>query len=41
MSQENIETVRATLDAFKRRDLQALRALIDPDVEMDWSASAG
>jgi uncharacterized protein len=42
MSQEeNIEVVRQTLDAYSRRDLETLRALSHPDVELDWSASRG
>jgi ketosteroid isomerase-like protein len=42
MSQEeNIELVRQTLDAYSRRDLETLRALSHPDVELDWSASRG
>ena len=41
MSQENLEIARQSLDAFSRRDVAALRVLHDPEVEMDWSASAG
>jgi ketosteroid isomerase-like protein len=41
MSQENVEVARRALDAFGRRDVEALRALHHPEVEMDWSASAG
>jgi ketosteroid isomerase-like protein len=41
MSQENAEIARRTLDAFNRRDLDALRSLNDPDVEFDWSVSQG
>ena len=41
MSQENVEVVRRFFDAFTRRDVEALRALHDPDVELDWSASPG
>jgi ketosteroid isomerase-like protein len=33
MSQENVELVHRGLDAFNRRDLDALLALCDPDVE--------
>jgi len=39
VSRENVEIVRAALDAYTRRDVAALRALNDPDVELDWSAS--
>jgi ketosteroid isomerase-like protein len=41
MSQENVEVVRAVIDAFNRRDLEAWQALSHPDVETDWSASNG
>jgi ketosteroid isomerase-like protein len=32
MSQENVELAMRTLDAFKRRDVDALVALLSPDV---------
>jgi ketosteroid isomerase-like protein len=35
MSQENVEVVRRTWDAFLRRDLKAALAFFDPDVEWD------
>jgi ketosteroid isomerase-like protein len=41
MSQENVEVVRASLDAYRRRDTVTLRALNHPDMELDWSASRG
>jgi ketosteroid isomerase-like protein len=41
MSRANVEVVREALDAYTRRDLDALRALSDPDLELDWSASRG
>jgi ketosteroid isomerase-like protein len=41
MSQENVETVRQSLDAYARRDTDVLRAVSAPDVELDWSASRG
>lgn len=41
MSRENVEIVRESLDAYSRRDVEALRALNDSDVELDWSASVG
>jgi ketosteroid isomerase-like protein len=33
MSQENVELVHQTVDAFNRRDLDAFLALMDPGVE--------
>ena len=39
MSQENVEIVRQAIDAYERRDIAMLRALNDPEVELDWSAS--
>jgi ketosteroid isomerase-like protein len=39
MSHKNVKLVRKTLDAYARRDVDALRKLADPDVELDWSAS--
>jgi ketosteroid isomerase-like protein len=33
MSRENVELARGTVDAFNRRDLDALLALVDEDVE--------
>ena len=41
MSQENVELVRRAVDAFNRRDRDALLELNHPDVEIDWSASRG
>ena len=41
MSQENVEVVKQSLDAFARRDINAMRALNDPDMELDWSRSVG
>jgi ketosteroid isomerase-like protein len=41
MSRENVEVIRQALDAYTRRDVEALRALADPAVELDWSASRG
>jgi ketosteroid isomerase-like protein len=41
MSQENVEIVRAALDAYARRDFGGMRALNHPDMELDWSASRG
>jgi ketosteroid isomerase-like protein len=40
MSQQNIETVRATLDAFNRHGVEAALAYFDPEIEWfgppDW-----
>ena len=33
MSQENVEIVRSTFEAFQRRDLDAFLGCFDPDVE--------
>jgi ketosteroid isomerase-like protein len=41
MSQANVEVVQRQIDAYNRRDFDALRAVFDPDVEVDWSASRG
>ena len=41
MSQENVEIVRRSLEAFARRDVEALRSLNDPGMELDWSESKG
>jgi ketosteroid isomerase-like protein len=41
MSKENVEIVQRSIDAYNRRDFEALRAISDPDVEVDWSASRG
>jgi ketosteroid isomerase-like protein len=41
MSGANVEVVRRSIDAFNRRDFDLLRALNDPDVELDYSASWG
>jgi ketosteroid isomerase-like protein len=38
---ENADLVKASFDAWNGRDLEALRALYDPEVELDWSASRG
>jgi ketosteroid isomerase-like protein len=38
---ENVEIVAAALDAYARRDIEALRAVGDPEIVLDWSASAG
>lgn len=41
MSQENVDVVQQALDAYTQRNVGALRALADPDTELDWSASRG
>jgi ketosteroid isomerase-like protein len=41
MSQENVDVVRRSLEAFTSRDVQALRSLNDPGMELDWSESKG
>src|SRR3954453_18238628 len=41
MSQENVEIVRKSMNAFAERDVEAMRELNDPGVELDWSASLG
>ena len=41
MSQENVELVRRVIDAYNRRDFDALHALHHLDIEIDWSASLG
>jgi ketosteroid isomerase-like protein len=41
MSAENVELARRCLEAYNRRDIELLRALNAPDVEVDWSASRG
>jgi ketosteroid isomerase-like protein len=39
MSHENVDVVRRSLDAYSRRDVDVLRTLTHPDVELDWSES--
>ena len=39
MSRENVEIVRRSLEAFSRRDVETMRALNDPGLELDWSES--
>jgi len=41
MSQENVEVVRRSIDAWNRRDLTAWLASFPPDGEIDWSRSRG
>ena len=41
MSQENVELVRRSIDAYNRRDFESMREMNQPDVQLDWSASRG
>jgi ketosteroid isomerase-like protein len=41
MSEQNVDLVRRSIDAYNRRDFEALERLNQPDVELDWSASRG
>jgi ketosteroid isomerase-like protein len=41
MPEENVEVVRRAIDAYNRRDFDAIRAISEPEVELDWSASRG
>jgi ketosteroid isomerase-like protein len=39
-SRQQLEATRRSIDAYNRRDLDTLRALLHPRVELDWSASS-
>ena len=39
MSQENVEIVRRSLDAWNQRDLESWRTFVHSDLEVDWSRS--
>src|SRR4051812_12275813 len=41
MSQENVEIVRRTIEAWNRRDLDGALQNLHPDAEVDWSESSG
>ncbi len=41
MSRENVDLVREAFAAYARRDVEAMRSLNDPAVELDWSRSRG
>jgi ketosteroid isomerase-like protein len=41
VSQENVEVAKQAIDAFNRRDIDAMLVLYHRDVEVDWSASRG
>jgi len=38
---QNVAIVRQAIEAYGRRDVEALRRLMRADVELDWSASKG
>jgi ketosteroid isomerase-like protein len=39
MSQENVEVVRRSFEAWNRQDMRAYVACYGPDAEIDWSRS--
>jgi ketosteroid isomerase-like protein len=39
MSEESVEVVRRSFEAFNRKDLRTLLSLYSSDVEIDWSRS--
>jgi ketosteroid isomerase-like protein len=41
MSKESVEIVKRSLEAYNRRDFEAIRAVSDPEIEVDWSGSRG
>jgi ketosteroid isomerase-like protein len=41
VSRENVELARRCIDAYNRRDIEAMRTLDAPDLELDFSASLG
>ena len=41
MSQENVEIVRAALDAYNRGDLEAALKDAAPEFELDWTRAVG
>jgi ketosteroid isomerase-like protein len=41
MSQENVEVVKRTVEAYRRGDIDALLAEVDDDAEFDFSAVRG
>jgi ketosteroid isomerase-like protein len=41
MSRESVDVAQRCIDAYNQRDLEALLALSDPDLELDWSAPRG
>src|SRR3954452_9044705 len=41
MSEENVEIVRATIDAYNRGDLDAALKDAAPEFELDWTRAVG
>jgi ketosteroid isomerase-like protein len=41
MPETNVEIVGRSITAYNQRDLESLRSLNHPEVELDWSASRG
>jgi ketosteroid isomerase-like protein len=41
MWQQNVDVVRRAISAYNGRDLEGIRALGDPEMQLDWSASLG
>ena len=41
MSQQNVDLVRRSIDAYNRRDFETMERLNHRDIELDWSASRG
>jgi ketosteroid isomerase-like protein len=41
MTDANVQIVQRSLVAYNGRDFEGMRAITDPDVEVDWSASRG
>jgi ketosteroid isomerase-like protein len=41
MSRENLDLVRRAISAYNRRDIDAIRTVGDPEIQLDWSASRG
>jgi ketosteroid isomerase-like protein len=41
MSQENVEVVRAAVDAINRQDFDTFSGTWTPDSELDWSRAVG
>jgi ketosteroid isomerase-like protein len=41
VSKENIDLVRRSIEAYNRRDFEAMEAMNHPDMELDWTASRG
>jgi ketosteroid isomerase-like protein len=41
VSEENVEIVRSSMEAWNRRDLTTWLASLHPDGEIDWSRSRG